>query len=150
MPEMNDPFSKTVALLRSFPQKGDDELHRMLVTDGVDSSFAGKLLLLLPMVYCRILFADSGAKFAETYCWRLPDGRISAEQPLSSEPIWGAAFGFARTEVERGVSPSDLIAVAGRSAEFDAANKLCNGGSNLKDVVFTAPILNLPSDWLRK
>jgi hypothetical protein len=49
----------------------------------------------------------------------LSDGRS-----LSSEPLWEAAVAFARTEVEHGVPGKDLLALAARSAEFDAANQL--------------------------
>jgi|SRR5437773_554997 len=79
---MDNVFSKVVAILRCFTEKENDEIHRMLVTDGLDPRTAEKLVVLLPMAYCRILLADSGAKFPTTFCRRLPDARISAEQPL--------------------------------------------------------------------
>lgn len=51
---------------------------------------------------------------------------------------------FGRNELGRGVAPKDLLAVAGRSAEFDAANRLLNEGSNLQDVILTPAVLS----WL--
>lgn len=143
---MEDIFSKSVAILRSSPEKGDEEVYRRLVADGIDSHLAGQLVVFLPMVYCRILLADSGAKFSPTFCRRLPDGQISPEQPFSVEPLWNAAFEFASAEVKRGVSAKDLLAVAGRSAEFDAANQLLKKGSYLKDIVFVPPVLILPEN----
>ena len=143
---MDNVFSKVVAILRCFTEKENDEIHRMLVTDGLDPRTAEKLVVLLPMAYCRILLADSGAKFPTTFCRRLPDARISAEQPLSSEPLWERAVEYARAEIERGVSPNDLLAVAGRSAEFDAANQMLHKGSKLADIIFTPSVLIWPED----
>jgi hypothetical protein len=75
----------------------------------------------------------------------LPAGK-SIEQPLSSEPVWDAAVAFAHAEVERGVSGQDLLAVAARSAEFDAANQLLNKGSKLENIKFTVPVLGWPEN----
>ena len=95
------------------------------------------------MVYCRLIFRDSGARFSDSFRRMLPGG-TSQELPLSSEPVWNAALAFARAEVERGVSGKDLPAVAGRSAEFDAANKLLQQGSKLENLAFTSPVLLCP------
>jgi hypothetical protein len=37
------------------------------------------------------------------------------------------------------------LAIAGRSAEFDAANKLLNSGSKLESLKFTEPVLLWPA-----
>jgi hypothetical protein len=85
-----------------------------------------------------------GVRFSDTYRRKLPDGQVSAEQPLSSEPLWGPALAFGRAEIERNVTSEDLLAVAGRSAEFDAVNQMLKKGSNLKDVVLTPALLAWP------
>jgi hypothetical protein len=76
----------------------------------------------------------------------LSDGRISAEKPLSSEPIWNAALLFAQDEVARGIAAKALLLVAARSSEFDAVNQLSNGVSDLKYVVLTPTLLTWPED----
>ena len=48
---------------------------------------------------------------------------------------------FARTEVEHGVPGKDLLVLAARSAEFDAANHLLNRGAKLSDLAFAPPLL---------
>jgi hypothetical protein len=53
---------------------------------------------------------------------------------------------FAKAEVGRGVSEKDLLAVAGHSAEFDAANQLLNRGSRLEDLVLTTALLKWPQE----
>jgi hypothetical protein len=90
----------------------------------------------------------SGARFSDTFQRLLPDGGISSERLLSSEPLWEAAVAFARTEVGLGVPPKDLLALAARSAEFDAANQLLNKGAKLENLVFTPSLLLWPDDGL--
>ena len=64
---------------------------------------AARLIGFLPIAYCRLILQASGARFSETLQQVLPDGGISSERSLSSEPLWEAAVAFARTEVEHGV-----------------------------------------------
>jgi hypothetical protein len=69
---------------------------------------------------------------------------ISSERSLSSEPLWEAAMAFARTEVEHGVPGKDLLALAARSAEFDAADQLLNRGAKLQGLAFAPALLLWP------
>ena len=71
---------------------------------------------------------------------------MSKERPLKSEPVWNAALAFARTESEQGISVQDFLVVAGRSAEFQAANQLLNKGSKLENLVFIPYLLPWPED----
>ena len=52
---------------------------------------------------------------------------------------------FARTEVEHGVPGKDLLVLAARSAEFDAANQLLNRGAKLHDLAFAPALLGFGS-----
>jgi hypothetical protein len=92
---------------------------------------------LLPVAYCRLIHEASGTRFSDTFQQVLPDGGIFSERSLSSE----AAVAFARTEVERGVPGKDLLALAARSAEFDAANQLLNRGAKLHGLAFAPALL---------
>jgi hypothetical protein len=65
---------------------------------------------------------------------------------FESEPVWIAAIAFARNEVTNNVSRSDLLVLAGRSAEFQAANTLLRNGSNLKNLAFTPLLLPWPEN----
>jgi hypothetical protein len=144
--KVNDLIARTVAALRSSRYRGDGEIHRTLVADGIEPAVAARLVEFLPMAYCRLLLERSGARFSDMYRRRLNDGQISAEKPLSSEPLWNAVLAFARDEVGRGIPPADLLAVAGRSAEFDVANQLLNRGSKLKDIAFVPVVLKWPEE----
>jgi hypothetical protein len=83
------------------------------------------------MVYCRFIFVKSGLRFSETYRRALSDGTYSPAVSLSGDILWNEAKKFAEAEIASGVNVQSLLAIAGRSAEFDAANKLLNSGSKL-------------------
>ena len=97
------------------------------------------------MAYSRILLERSGAQFSDVYQRLLPGG-TRLEQPLLSEPIWNEALTFGRAEIADQTSAADLLAVAARSAEFDAADKLLKKGSRLQNLVFTPPLMPWPDD----
>jgi hypothetical protein len=140
---MNEDISKAVAVFRTSPNLEDYVVYQTLVADGVERQRAARLVEFLPIIYSRLILRNSGARFSNTFRRTLPGG-TSYEQQLSSEPIWDAAVAFAYVEAERGVSSQDILAVAARSAEFDAANQLLNKGSKLENVAFTPPVLNWP------
>ena len=144
--KVDELISKAVAAFRSAPSSGDAEIYRKLVGEGVQPEVAARLVEFVPMAYCRLMLARSGVRFADTYRRRFGDGRVSAERPLSSEPVWDAAMAFGRCELDRNVPPEDLLAVGMHSAEFDAVNQLLNKGSNLKDVVLTPTSLTWQHD----
>jgi hypothetical protein len=137
-------IARAAIALRSSPSSSDAEIHRMLVTDGMDSAVAARLVEFLPMAYSRLLLEGSGARFSGAFQRRLPNGGVTEKRILSSEPTWNAVVEFSRNEAERGVSRADLILVAGRSAEFNAANQLLNKGAKLRELVFTPVVFPWP------
>jgi hypothetical protein len=138
---VDDLISTAVAAMRRFPSLGDVKLYRMLVADGLKAALAARLVEFLPMAYCRLLLKDSGVRFPNTFQRRQARGKSSSERLLSSEPVWNAVIAFARDEAARGISPDDLLAVAGRSAEFQAVNQLLNNGSQLRNIALTPTVL---------
>jgi hypothetical protein len=139
---MKDQISIAVSVFRNSSGKHDVELYPELVKMGIDRKLSARLVEFLPIAYCRVTLANSGARFAKTFQRQLPTGAFSAEQPLSSEPIWDVAMEFARA----GVSRKDLLALAGRSAEFDAVNQLLNRGSKLGEIKFTPVLFPWPEN----
>jgi hypothetical protein len=141
---VNELISKAVAAFRSSPSRGDIEIHEALIAEGLEAQTAARLVEFLPMAYCRLLLGNSGVQFSSSFQRQEANSQVSSERQLSSEPVWDGVVAFAREEVKRGASPKDLIAVAGRSAEFDAVNQMLNKGSNLKDIVLTPTLLTWP------
>jgi hypothetical protein len=132
----NEQISKAVSLFRTSRAHGDEGIYRKLVAEGVEPQLAARLVEFLPLTYGRFLLEKSGTRFSEYFQRMLSSGR-SEELLLSSEPVWNAAVAFAPTEAIQGISVQDFLAVAGRSGEFQVANKLLNQGSKLQDLVFT-------------
>lgn len=133
-------LAKTVALFRALRSAEDEELYRRLVQAGIEGEVASRLIVFLPMAYCRLILAASGARFPNFFRRILGDGTIE-ECLLSSEPIWNAAVVFAEAESQRGVLADDLLAIAARSAEFHAANQLLQGGAKLEYLAFGPTVL---------
>lgn len=143
---MESAIVKAVVLFRSSQEMDDGEIHRVLVDFGIDSKSAARLVELVPMAYCRALLENTGAHFPETFQRYRIDGTVSPATPLISEPIWQAALDYARREIERGISLNQKLRVAGRSAEFKAANELLHKGSKLEDLRFAPPIFVWPEE----
>ena len=137
---LNEIISQAVTVLRGSQSLDDDRAYHALVETGIAPHLAARLIEFLPIAYCRLILANSGAQFPDTFRRGLADGSFE-ERALSLEPVWSAAVAYAREEAARGVSHQDLLAIAGRSAEFDAANQLLNRGSKLENVVFTPTLL---------
>ncbi|SRR6266513_3962637 len=143
-PALNETISMAVEILRSGANLEDVAVFRKLVEQGVERREAARLVEFLPMVYCRLILANSGLRFPDTYQRTLPDGTFSTLAQLASEPLWNYAIAFATAEIKSGKKGRDLLLIAGRSAEFDAANKLLNEGAKPKDIRFDAPTLRWP------
>lgn len=140
-----DAIVQAVALLRSRMDLGEIAIFSELASQGVERQTAARLVEFLPMIYCRLIFVKSGLRFPETYRRALSDGTCSPSVSLSSDAIWNEASKFAEAELNGGMNGQDLLAIAGRSSEFDAANKLLNSGSKLENLKFTEPVLLWPA-----
>ncbi len=141
-----EAVSTALAIFREWPNSSDEEAFRKLVRSGVNRQYAARLVEFLPLAYGRLLLGKAGTRFSDTFQRMTPCGDLTAERPLSSEPVWGEAVCFAEAEVARGVSNKDLLAVAGRSAEFDAANRLLNRGSQLENLILGTALFRWPED----
>src|SRR5689334_7236770 len=98
---MNEDIAKALSVLRTNLNSGDEEVHRELVSQGVERERAARLVEFLPMIYCRVILRHSGAQFSNTFLRKLPGGGVE-ERLLSSYAIWNAGLAFAYAEVERG------------------------------------------------
>jgi hypothetical protein len=141
-----DPISTAVVIFRELPNSSDEEVFRKLVGTGVEPQYAARLVEFLPMAYARLLLAEGGTRFSDMFQRMTPSGDPTVERPLSSESVWEEVVSFAKAEAGRGVSKKDLLAVAGRSAELDAANQLLKQGSKLEDLVLTTALLKWPQE----
>jgi hypothetical protein len=140
--KLNQDISWALVVFRNSPAAGENEIFQKLVKNGIDRRCAARLAVFILVAYCRMLLSASGVQFSNNFRQRLPDGSLSSEALLSAEPFWEQVLGFAKAHLERGISKEDLLLLAGRSAEFAAANQLLNRGSKLEDMAFTAAVLD--------
>jgi hypothetical protein len=130
------------ALIRQFPLDTDDHLCRRLIVAGISAVCSARLIEFLPLAYCRVLLRGTGIRFSADFQRVLADGTLSPSRPLASEPLWNAAMEFAARQVQAGMSQQDLLAIARRSAEFDAVNQLLNRGSAPEDLILQPVIFS--------
>ena len=135
-------ISKAVSIFRNSSKLADVELCRALVHVGFECFLAARLVEFLPSVYCRLMLKDSGCLFSDDYERKVADGR-NEKRSLLSDPIWNALMEFAQRESAQ-VSKQDILVIAARSAEFNAANQLLNRGSKLENLRFTPILLPWP------
>src|SRR5947209_3395563 len=138
--KMIQDIAKAVYLFRAFPNLDDYSIYKRLIAEGVESHRAARLVEFLPIVYCRSMLRNSGVRFSTTFRRSAAGGGFE-EQMFSSQPVWNAAVTFVDNEARQGVSAQDILAIAARSSEFDAANQLLNGGTKLRGVTFSSPVL---------
>jgi hypothetical protein len=138
-----DDLSTAVATFRRSSSLEDFDLWLALVEVGLDRQVAPRLVELLPSVYCRILLRNFGCRFAKEYERKGTDGKNERRVALSTDTVWNVSSAFAEKEAAT-VSGQDLLAIAVRSPEFDAANKLLNEGSDLREIQFTPLLLTWP------
>ena len=138
---LSDATSRAVALFRRNPELDDVDMFKLLVTEGMTRRLAGDLVVFIPMAYAHVLLTRTGAQLPQSFQRRLRNGGISDPQPFSADPVWNESLAFAQREVAAGLSQKDLLQMAGRSAEFEAANQLLNQGSKLQDIRFTSALL---------
>jgi hypothetical protein len=141
---MDDLIARTVTALRNGTHRTDPEIYRALVAEGMKPAIAADLVLFLPIAYGRLILDQLEVRFSDFFRRRLANGDLTEERSLSSDPTWNAVAEFARKEVRSGVSRNQLLAVAMRSAEFDAANQLLHRGSEIHDLRFTPVVLLWP------
>ncbi len=124
---MKEVIQKALELFRASPEMDDDAIFDSLVAGGVDDNTAVRALVYLPMVYGRILLADSGVHFSQSCRDKYGRGPTLPERPLTADPFWCEVVSYARAEVSQGLAPG-LVAFAGRSAEVQIARSLARDG----------------------
>lgn len=130
-----------VATFRDHPDLNDHQIYQKLVAVGIVRAVAARLVEFLPDGYCRIILEGSGTRFSDSFRRQRNDGTLSPEIELASEPIWNAAVAYARREMETGLCRDEILRLAGRSANFDAASRLLKQGTKLDDIAFTPAVL---------
>jgi hypothetical protein len=143
---MNPVIAEAVTIFREFPNASDVEILSRLVEMGCERVMVARLVEFIPMAYCRVLLADSGVRFSDSFRRKLSEGSLSANRLLEKEPLWAEVVSFAKAERRAGVTGKALLVVAAHSAEFNGVNQLANQGSKLEHIVLTPIIFQWSDD----
>ena len=128
-------INRAIAVMKAQSNLGDHTAVEALVASCVDPKDAEWLVALLPVAFTRVLFKGTGPSFANTYQCMGGDGSVSREYRLSDEPIFVLGLRIAGT-----ADRETMMAIAGRSAEFNVINQALHAGSKLEDLVLTPPL----------
>lgn len=87
-----------------------------------DQPLADQLVILLPLAYARVWFANTGAPFSDAFCYT--DGANSSVLvPLHDLPVWPELLAFATQEASERTE-EEMLLVAGHSAEFKVLDEM--------------------------
>jgi hypothetical protein len=128
-----------VQIFLKHPSATESELVGKISAGVGSSDLAERLVEFVPLAFGRIILVRAGVQLPGRFVRMLDDGTFTPECPLEAEPVWKPAMDFAR-RAETRLSKDEFLAIAARSAEFDAVNKACQAGSNPKDLVGAVPI----------
>lgn len=148
---MENPIRRTLEIMRASPTMTEQEISNCLVEEGVDQDIASCLVDYIPMAYTRIMYASVGLKFAQTYRRMDKKGRLLPERELVSEPLWNEVLAYAKSEMSKGISDRDLLAIVYGDAEYKAITQALKDGTDLKGsasapVIFLTPLENPLND----
>jgi len=140
----DDDISQAVALFRAHPGATNLNLYTKLAALGMPRGVAARMVEFLPLVYGRLSLSKTEVQFSQTFQRVLPDGTLSPKRNLADEPLWLAAAQFARSEVDRGVSQSDIGLLANRSSEIEVVEQAKKKGSDL--LMLSSPMFCWPEE----
>ncbi len=131
---MSDTIAKALHIMRTYPDLDDLHLFRRLAAEGIELRTAARLVLFLPLAYCRIFLAPYKVKVSADFCQLRLGGGFTPARPLTSEPLWREIVEWAQREVKRGITNDDFFAVASRSAEFGIVTEALREGCPLDTI----------------
>jgi hypothetical protein len=146
-----DRMLEAVRVFGECASKSDGDLVEALVATGFSSRESEFLVAFLPMAFGRVALENLGRpEFSETVSAETRRGAF-VEIPLSVVPIYGAALDLAREIHMIGTGrllQEQFSAVAGRSAEVNAASSLIDAGGSIDGAVSKTTLVRLSAEDL--
>lgn len=140
-----DAISKAIRVLSAGRELEDSKLIERLVADGVERSYATRLVLFIPVAYARLVLGSFCVKFSDYFLRSYGEGRVSAEQRLDSDAVWLEVRNSAEAHI-RVLSRDERRWIAGRSPEFKVINQVLNDGLEIKDSVLSPLVVWWPEE----
>jgi hypothetical protein len=145
----NNETATALTAFKDFSNDSDAQIHSRLVAGGMDRRTAARLIEFIPAACCRLLLSKSGVHFSEKFRRVDGDARFTV-QSLNTEPVWREVWSYV-SEIGAMQTPTTILEIAARSAEFNAVNQLLNNGSTPQNIrlgptTFAWPDCGPPSD----
>jgi len=142
--EIETQIRTYVDYLLSHPEADDEVVVNALMQSGLGKYRTFELVLWVPMAFGRAVLEGLDFTLPDTFQLMSSDGQQFTRRRFSDEPVYVEAHRFAVTFVAQGFPRNDLIAIAGRSAEFKAVNDALLKGSELKNLQPGEPVVSFP------
>lgn len=138
-------IAKAIRVLGDGREREDSELIDWLVAEGLDRSYATRLVPFIPVPNARVALRGLGVPFSDRFHRSYGNGRKSADQRRDSDP--------ARLEVEasseanlRALSSEQRSWAAGCSPEMHVISQVLNAGGEVKNQGFSPLIVWWPKE----
>lgn len=132
----------TTRIFCNLPELSDKQVVQELVQAGIEQSYAARIVEFTSVVFARHILGPMGVRFSDIFIRRASND-YTKEQSLSSHPVWMEINEFVKTRGHM-FGKDEWLAIAGRSAEFDAVNQLLNRGASLSNLILTPLSLQWP------
>lgn len=136
---LESQIAEAAQVMVAQPDASESDLALRLVAALGDRDLADRMLEFLPLAFGRVVLARLGVTVPDSFIRAVDDENFSDACPLDAEPLWLPAKAFA-ARASTWMANQDFLAIARRSAEFDAVNNACNKGSDPKNLVGGPPV----------
>jgi hypothetical protein len=114
---------------------------------GVPPRLAIEVVEFLPLALARALLDGMGVHFEDYYARQTSGGRVIGQKLLADEPVFREGLAAADEMSGDGAA---YLAVAGRSAEYQAINRAMNAGARPEDLRCAPPVVFADHDDERR
>jgi hypothetical protein len=133
--DLHEHFNATVQLMLD-KSLTEHDIYGRLMSSGADEETAGHLTIFVPSIMTRMMLKET--RFPDEYVEIIKDG-TRIKRKLAENQLYKSIEIELSVLVQKGISSDEIISIASRSAEFNAANDLLKKRPEEKgkDIKFT-------------
>jgi hypothetical protein len=136
---VRDAILLAIPVFEADPRAGPTETRAALEAAGIPADLAAEVVDFLPIALARALLDGTGVRFADHYVRQTALGRVIGTKPLADEPVFREGLSIACEVSAHGGGA--FLAVAARSAEYQAVSRALDGGARAEDLECHPPVM---------
>jgi len=136
--EFESDIKKSIKIIGNSKSLENDELLTLLKRNGIEENNGIEIITFLPIAFVRKWLAD--LDWPNTYLEQYPDSKRLSKR-FSDNPQYLEIENIVDLYWNDKPNNDVIVNIAGRSAEFNAINKLLNDGGKLTDIKLTETII---------